>query len=46
MSNIGSLKRQLTDLEQQEEEEIRELEMERSLLNGEWSAEEQHVAKV
>jgi hypothetical protein len=43
---IDSLKRQLAELDLGDDEEVRELEMERSLLAGEWNTEDQKLRKV
>ena len=43
---VSSLKRQLTDLEVREEDERHELEMEKNLLNAEWTSENEQVDKI
>ncbi len=43
---IAALKQQLADLDLGDDEEVRELEVERSLLAGEWNTEDQRLRKV
>ena len=46
LMTVSSLKKRLTELELKEEDDIRELEMERSLLIGEWNSESENLVKV
>nr|CAD7444539.1 unnamed protein product [Timema bartmani] len=45
LAAMSGLKRKVADIEQQEEELLRELDMERALLDGEWSAQSEKLTQ-